>query len=37
VFDGPVRIQGMTPTVQAMATVVVAQRLAQSNTGEPLS
>jgi hypothetical protein len=27
IFDGPVRIQGMTPTVQAMANVVVAQRL----------
>jgi hypothetical protein len=27
VFDGPVRIQGMNPTVQAMANVVVAQRL----------
>jgi hypothetical protein len=26
-FDGPVRIQGMNPTVQAMANVVVAQRL----------
>ena len=37
IFDGTVRIQGMTPTVQAMANVVVAQRLAQSNTGEPLS
>jgi len=37
VFDGPVRIQGMTPTVQAMANVVVAQRLAQSSMGEPLS
>jgi hypothetical protein len=29
VFDGPVRIQGMNPTVQAMANVVVAQRLGQ--------
>jgi hypothetical protein len=27
IFDGPVRIQGMNPTVQAMANVVVAQRL----------
>jgi hypothetical protein len=26
-FDGSVRIQGMNPTVQAMANVVVAQRL----------
>jgi hypothetical protein len=31
IFEGPVRIQGMTPTVQAMANVVVAQRL-----GHPL-
>ena len=30
-FDGPVRIQGMNPTVQAMANVVVVQRL-----GHPL-
>jgi len=30
IFEGPVRIQGMTPTVQAMANVVVAQRLGQS-------
>lgn len=29
ILDGPVRIQGMTPTVQAMANVVVAQRLGQ--------
>jgi hypothetical protein len=29
IFEGPVRIQGMTPTVQAMANVVVAQRLGQ--------
>ena len=27
IFEGPVRIQGMNPTVQAMANVVVAQRL----------
>jgi hypothetical protein len=33
VFDGPVRIQGMTPTVQAMANVVVAQRLGQQIRG----
>jgi len=31
IFDGPVRIRGMSPTVQAMANVVVAQRL-----GNPL-
>jgi len=38
IFDGgAVRIQGMSSTVQAMANVVVAQRLAQSSTGEPLS
>jgi hypothetical protein len=37
IFEGPVRIQGMTPTVQAMANVVVAQRLAQSAPGEALS
>ena len=29
IFEGAVRIQGMTPTVQAMANVVVAQRLGQ--------
>jgi hypothetical protein len=29
IFEGPVRIQGMNPTVQAMANVVVAQRLGQ--------
>jgi len=29
IFDGPIQIQGMTPTVQAMANVVVAQRLEQ--------
>ena len=29
IFDGAVRIQGMNPTVQAMANVVVAQRLGQ--------
>jgi hypothetical protein len=33
VFDGPVRIQGMNPTVQAMANVVVAQRLGQQIRG----
>ena len=37
IFDGAVRIQGMTPTVQAMATVVEAQRLVQSAPGEALS
>jgi hypothetical protein len=31
IFDGPVRIQGMNPTVQAMANVVVAQRLASTS------
>lgn len=30
IFEGPVRIQGMNPTVQAMANVVVAQRLGQA-------
>jgi hypothetical protein len=30
IFDGPVRIQGMNHTVQAMANVVVAQRLGQT-------
>ena len=29
IFDGRLCIQGMTPTVQAMANVVVAQRLSQ--------
>ena len=29
IFDSPVCIQDMTPTVQAMANVVVAQRLGQ--------
>lgn len=33
IFEGPVRIQGMTPTVQAMANVVVAQRLGQQISG----
>jgi hypothetical protein len=33
IFDGPVRIQGMTPTVQAMANVVVAQRMEQQIRG----
>ena len=33
IFDGAVRIQGMNPTVQAMANVVVAQRLGQSVQG----
>jgi hypothetical protein len=36
IFDGPVRIQGMTPTVQAMANVVVAQRLKQRNSSRSL-
>ncbi|MBD1194503.1 STAS-like domain-containing protein [Vulcanococcus sp. Clear-D1] len=35
VFDGPVRIQGMNPTVQAMANVVVAQRLRGSIDRSP--
>lgn len=30
IFEGPVRIQGMNSTVQAMANVVVAQRLGQA-------
>ena len=33
IFDGPVRIQGMNHTVQAMANVVVAQRLGQQIRG----
>ena len=33
IFEGPVCIQGMTPTVQAMANVVVAQRLEQAPPG----
>ena len=33
IFDRAVRIQGMNPTVQAMANVVVAQRLQQSKPG----
>ena len=33
IFEGPLRIQGMTPTVQAMANVVVAQRLGQQMRG----
>ena len=37
VFEGPVRIQGMTPTVQAMANVVVAQRLGQTTPGSSTS
>ena len=34
IFDGAVRIQGMNPTVQAMANVVVAQRLGGSISGQ---
>ena len=34
IFDGPIRIQGMTPTVQAMANVVVAQRLSQATKSQ---
>lgn len=30
IFDGAIQIQGMTPTLQAMANVVVAQRLGQN-------
>ncbi|MCP9876858.1 hypothetical protein [Cyanobium sp. A2C-AMD] len=30
IFGGPVRIQGMNLTMQAMANVVVAQRLGQA-------
>jgi hypothetical protein len=37
IFDGPVRIQGMTPTVQAMANVVVAQRLGSPMEPRPES
>lgn len=37
IFDGPVRIQGMTPTVQAMANVVVGQRLGQVEIRDPNS
>jgi len=37
IFDGPVRIQGMNPTVQAMANVVVAQRLGKTTPGSPVS
>lgn len=37
IFDGAVRIQGMNPTVQAMANVVVAQRLGQSKPDTGLS
>lgn len=33
IFDGAVRIQGMNPTVQAMANVVVAQRLSGATPG----
>lgn len=33
IFEGPVCIQGMTPTVQAMANVVVAQRLGKQISG----
>ena len=31
IFDRPVRIQSMNPAVQAMAKVVVAQRLGQAS------
>ena len=34
IFDGPIRIQGMTPTVQAMANVVVAQRLGHATRSQ---
>lgn len=37
IFEGPVRIQGMSPTVQAMANVVVAQRLGQVEVRDPNS
>jgi hypothetical protein len=37
IFDGAIQIQGMTPTVQAMANVVVAQRLGRTTPGSPLS
>ena len=33
IFEGPACIQGMNPTVQAMANVVVAQRLGQQISG----
>ena len=33
IFEGPMRIQGMNPTVQAMANVVAAQRLGQQIRG----
>jgi hypothetical protein len=38
IFDGTIQIQGMTPTVQAKAKVVLTQRSGQtaSNTSEPL-
>jgi len=36
IFDGPIRVQGMNPTVQAMANVVVAQRLEQLGSQGPL-
>ncbi len=32
IFDGAIQIQGMSPTVQAMANVVVGQRLGQSGS-----
>ena len=34
IFDGAERNQGMNPTTQAMANVVVAQRLGQSVQGQ---
>ena len=37
IFDGPVRIQGMPPTVQAMANVVVGQRLGHPTPGRSAS
>ena len=37
IFEGAVRIQGMSPTVQAMANVVVAQRLGRNTSGAPFS
>lgn len=37
IFDGAIQIQGMPPTVQAMANVVVAQRLGQTTPDSPLS
>jgi hypothetical protein len=37
IFEGPVCIQGMNPTVQAMANVVVAQRLGHPTPGRSSS